>query len=99
MTAVKQKHIDMRSGYALLCDVKSSIAKSIMRAAIYARVSTNDQTNTIQVGELKEYIERRGWEVAGIYQDQMSGAKASRPGLNHLIADARLRTFAGGLSG
>jgi putative DNA-invertase from lambdoid prophage Rac len=62
-------------------------------AAIYARVSTADQTNAIQVRELKEYVERRGWEVAAIYQDQMSGAKASRPGLDQLMADARLRRF------
>ncbi len=64
-----------------------------MRAAIYARVSTNDQTNTIQIRELTEYVQRRGWEVAGVYQDQMSGKTASRPGLNQLIADARLRKF------
>ena len=64
-----------------------------MRAAIYARVSTSDQTNTIQVRELKEYVERRSWDVAGIYQDQMSGATASRPVLNQLMADARLRKF------
>jgi putative DNA-invertase from lambdoid prophage Rac len=64
-----------------------------MKAAIYARVSTTDQTNAIQVRELKEYVERRGWEIAGIYQDQMSGAKASRPGLDQLMADARLRRF------
>ena len=64
-----------------------------MRTAIYARVSTSDQTNTIQIRELKEYVDRRGWEVAGTYQDQMSGAKASRPGLNQLLADARLRKF------
>jgi DNA invertase Pin-like site-specific DNA recombinase len=62
-----------------------------MKAAIYARVSTTDQTNTIQIRELKEYVERRGWDVAGIFQDQMSGAKASRPGLNQLMCEARLR--------
>ena len=64
-----------------------------MRTAIYARVSTSDQTNTIQVRELKEYVERRGWEVSGVYEDQMSGAKASRPGLDQLMADAPLRRF------
>jgi putative DNA-invertase from lambdoid prophage Rac len=64
-----------------------------MRTAIYARVSTSDQTNAIQIRELKEYVERRGWSLAGVYQDQMSGAKASRPGLDQLMADARRRTF------
>jgi putative DNA-invertase from lambdoid prophage Rac len=64
-----------------------------MRAAIYARVSTTDQTNVIQIRELKEYVERRGWELAEIYQDQMSGAKVSRPGLDQLTIDARSRRF------
>jgi DNA invertase Pin-like site-specific DNA recombinase len=60
--------------------LSSREAKSQMKAAIYARVSTTDQTNTIQVRELREYVERRGWDVAGIYQDQMSGKTASRRG-------------------
>lgn len=64
-----------------------------MKTAIYARVSTTNQTNTIQVRELREYAERRNWEVAGVYQDQMSGAKASRPGIDQLMAAARLWQF------
>jgi putative DNA-invertase from lambdoid prophage Rac len=64
-----------------------------MNAAIYARVSTTDQTNAIQIRELKEYVERRGWELTSVHQDQMSGANASRPGLDQLMADARRRKF------
>lgn len=64
-----------------------------MRAALYARVSTADQHNAIQVRELTDYVQRRGWELAGIYQDQISGAKASRPGLDKLMSDARQRRF------
>jgi len=64
-----------------------------MNAAIYARVSTTDQTNAIQIRELKEYVERRGWKLTCAYQDQMSGAKATRPGLDQLMADARRRKF------
>jgi DNA invertase Pin-like site-specific DNA recombinase len=64
-----------------------------MNAAIYARVSTSDQRNEIQIRELTEYVERRGWKLAGVYQDQMSGAKAQRPGLDALMADARLHKF------
>jgi DNA invertase Pin-like site-specific DNA recombinase len=56
-------------------------------------VSTSDQHNEIQIRELTEYVERRGWELAGVYQDQMSGAKARRPGLDALMADARLHKF------
>lgn len=36
-----------------------------MRAALYARVSIRDQSCEMQVRELKEYCERRGWEVYG----------------------------------
>jgi len=64
-----------------------------MDATIYARVSTTDQRNELQIRELTEYVERRGWSLAGIYQDRMSGAKAQRPGLTALMADARLHKF------
>lgn len=63
------------------------------RVAAYCRVSTTDQTNALQIRELTEYVERRGWTLAGIYEDRISGSKASRPGLDRLMADARLRKF------
>jgi DNA invertase Pin-like site-specific DNA recombinase len=41
-----------------------------MRAAIYARVSTNNgQVPHTQIRELREYCERRGWEIEGEYVD------------------------------
>ena len=67
-----------------------------MRAAIYARVSTSGQGQSpeMQVRELREYCERRGWEIAGQYVDAgISGAKDSRPELNRLMADAHRRRF------
>jgi putative DNA-invertase from lambdoid prophage Rac len=65
-----------------------------LQAAIYARVSTSDQNCEMQVSELHEYADRRGWEVAGEYVDTgWSGAKASRPELNRLMKDAALRRF------
>jgi putative DNA-invertase from lambdoid prophage Rac len=64
-----------------------------IRAAIYARVSTTDQNNEMQTRELTEYIARRGWTLTGTYTDTMSGAKAKRPGLDALMADARVRRF------
>jgi hypothetical protein len=36
---------------------------------------------------------RQGWTVTETYQDVISGAKASRPGLNRLMEDARARKF------
>src|ERR1043166_8198716 len=64
-----------------------------MKVAVYARFSTADQHNEVQIRELTEYVQRRGWEIAGTYTDQMSAAKGKRPGLNRLMADARLRWF------
>ncbi len=64
-----------------------------MRAAIYARVSTNNgQDPTVQTRELREYCQRRGWEIAGEYVDaSVSGAKERRPQLDTLLAACRKR--------
>jgi DNA invertase Pin-like site-specific DNA recombinase len=70
--------------------------KEQKRAAIYARVSTvgAGQDPGMQLAELREYCERRGWEVAGEYVDAgISGAKDSRPELNRLMADAHRRAI------
>ena len=67
-----------------------------MRAAIYARVSTtgNGQSPEMQTRELREYLERRGWELAGEYVDVgISGTKEKRPELDRLLADAHRRRF------
>jgi DNA invertase Pin-like site-specific DNA recombinase len=43
-----------------------------MRAAIYARVSTvgNGQSPEMQLREMREYCDRRGWTVAGEYENR-----------------------------
>jgi DNA invertase Pin-like site-specific DNA recombinase len=65
-----------------------------MRSAIYARVSTLiGQSPEMQLGELREYASRRGWEIVGEYVDCISGSKESRPELNRLMADAHRRHF------
>ena len=62
--------------------------------AIYARVSTSDQTCGSQLRELREYVARRGWHLSAEYVDTgWSGAKASRPELDRLMKDAALRRF------
>ena len=64
-----------------------------MRAAIYARVSTNNgQDPHMQIRELKEYCKRRGWDIEGEYVDAgVSGAKEHRPQLDVLLAACRKR--------
>jgi len=67
-----------------------------IRVALYARVSTSNhgQDVTLQTRELKEFVEHRGWQLAGEYADLgISGAKDRRPELDRLMADARRRQF------
>lgn len=67
-----------------------------MRAAIYARVSTanHGQDVSLQTRELREYCERRGWQIFGEYVDVgISGTKEKRPELDRLLADAHRRRF------
>jgi DNA invertase Pin-like site-specific DNA recombinase len=48
----------------------------------------------MQLRELREFVERRGWQVTEVYTDAgVSGAKASRPALNRLMVDAGRRRF------
>jgi DNA invertase Pin-like site-specific DNA recombinase len=66
-----------------------------MRTVIYARVSTNNgQDPGLQIRELREYCERRKWELVGEYVDVgISGSKEKRPELDRLMADAHRRKF------
>src|ERR1035441_4910773 len=65
-----------------------------MRVAIYARVSTRDQSCALQVRDLKAYCTARKFTIFRTYIDAgESGAKNSRPELNNLMADARKRKF------
>jgi DNA invertase Pin-like site-specific DNA recombinase len=66
------------------------------RLAIYARVSTTNhgQDVNVQLRELRQFAEARGWQIAGEYVDAgVSGSKDSRPELNRLMADAHQRRF------
>jgi DNA invertase Pin-like site-specific DNA recombinase len=67
-----------------------------IRVALYARISTSNhgQDVTLQTRELKEFVERRGWQLAGEYVDLgISGSKDRRPQLDRLMADARRCEF------
>jgi DNA invertase Pin-like site-specific DNA recombinase len=65
-----------------------------MRIAIYARVSTRDQSCELQVRDLRSYCAARGFDLVREFVDfGQSGAKDSRPELNKLMDDARKRQF------
>ncbi|WP_181786108.1 recombinase family protein [Streptomyces phytophilus] len=68
--------------------------QAVLRAAIYARVSTEEQTRgygiDVQVESCTEYCERKGWTIYDVYRDEgVSGSLTRRPALDRLMADAR----------
>ena len=65
----------------------------IRRAAIYARVSTGEQTPENQLLRLREVARRAGWDVVQEYVETASGASRSRPGLDRMMQDAARRRF------
>lgn len=73
----------------------ASKKRGLMRAAIYARVSTatNGQDPRVQTRELGEFCERRGWALAEYVDVGISGTKERRPALDRLMADAHKRFF------
>ena len=64
-----------------------------MRAVIYARVSTGEQTTENQVLELKKVADRNGWDIEAIYEDTISGAKSKRPELDKLLKGVVRKDF------
>src|SRR5262245_32321528 len=72
------------------------MGKAMKRAAIYLRVSTQDQTTSNQEHELRQAAERADWQMAKVYRDHgISGAKGrnGRPAFDALCRDATKRQF------
>jgi DNA invertase Pin-like site-specific DNA recombinase len=66
------------------------------RVALYARVSTSNghQDPEMQLRELREFVERRGWQITGEYVDRgVSGSKDRRPALGQMMVAAQGRKF------
>ncbi len=64
------------------------------RVALYARVSTTEQSTDSQLLDLRRYVRERGWDIFKEYVDEgISGTKDSRPALNELMNDAKKRRF------
>jgi len=68
---------------------------SILKVAIYARVSRHDkdQNPENQLIKLSEFVKSHEWSVYGEYTDIASGAQSSRPNLDRMLKDARSRRF------
>lgn len=61
--------------------------------AIYARVSTKEQTPAAQLHELRRYAEARGFEIFREYIDTGSGSSYNRKALSQLMDDAKKKRF------
>ena len=61
------------------------------RAAIYARVSTTDQSCERQIVELSAFADRSGFEVLGIFKETASGARNNRLARNRVLQLAQAR--------
>lgn len=55
------------------------------RVAIYARVSTQDQSTEMQLDSLREYAKQRKWKIVAEFDETASGAKDDRPKRTELI--------------
>ena len=67
------------------------IAHRGTRGALYARVSTSDQTPEIQIDALRAFAAARGWSLTEFVDHGVSGAKERRPALDALLEAARRR--------
>ncbi len=60
-------------------------------AAIYARISTQEQNPDMQLIALREFAKKRGFKVFREYVDVISGVTESREQYNQLFSDVRKR--------
>ena len=61
------------------------------RVAIYARVSTMDQTCEPQLRDLRAYVTARSWQAIEFVDQGVSGTKEKRPGLDRLLREVKAR--------
>lgn len=70
-----------------------------MRAAVYVRVSTEEQAKhgisiQAQIDSIEHYCKSKGWEIVDIYPDDGYSAKnLNRPAMQQLLADATRSRF------
>lgn len=64
------------------------------RVAIYARVSTEEQSTENQVPVLQQYATSRGWNVLHVYSEEVSAWRAGRQReLKQLLIDASYHKY------
>jgi putative DNA-invertase from lambdoid prophage Rac len=66
--------------------------REIRRVALYCRVSTGGKATHMQADELRRMAEARGWHVATVVEEKISGRKL-RPARERLIAEAKAGAY------
>lgn len=72
---------------------------TLRQAVLYARVSKDEQASDehfsieAQFGEMREFVQEKGWEVVAEIMDDMSGQKVKRPGLDAVMDMAKNQAF------
>jgi DNA invertase Pin-like site-specific DNA recombinase len=66
-----------------------------MEVAVYARVSTEDQELQQQIASCRRFCEYKGYEVARVFSEKVSGAKAKRPQYLELVKELRQMQYGG----
>ena len=64
-----------------------------MKAAIYARVSTDKQELENQLAQLRAYCQKCNYDIYQEYCDIISGKEQSRPAYDMMYSDAHKRLF------
>jgi DNA invertase Pin-like site-specific DNA recombinase len=86
-------HEGCGAGAGMIADVNKGKVTAT-RVALYARVSTlnHGQDPEVQLRELREFCERRGFAIAHEYVDKgISGSREKRPALDKLLVACRKR--------
>jgi predicted site-specific integrase-resolvase len=75
--------------------VDRPVDRRVMRAGLYARVSTmgKGQATDNQLIQLREFSQNQHWAVIREYEDHESGGKADRTKFRVMLQDAAARKF------
>jgi DNA invertase Pin-like site-specific DNA recombinase len=82
------------SAHGCTNQTSTSRRSETIKAAIYGRVSTTAQDTNLQLREVRQFVQRRGWQIAEEYIDKgISGSREKRPALDKLMSEAKRRRF------
>lgn len=70
---------------------KVKLVQKVIRAAVYCRVSTEDQSCERQERDLLEYAQQAGYQVVGVWKENESGKKDNRVERSKVLGLAQAR--------